>query len=75
MNAEKNRPYLSDRRCGHCLIPFETSERREAGWLYVTFSCSGCGFKQVVTFSPAELAEWVLRGARAAGKSIEGGRP
>lgn len=65
MNEEKRRPYLSDRRCGRCLIPFKTTERREAGWLYVTFRCLGCGFNQVVTFSPGELMEWERRGKAA----------
>jgi hypothetical protein len=62
MNQKNRRPYLSDRRCGRCLVQLETSERREGGWLYVTFHCPGCGFKQVVTFSPTELAEWERRG-------------
>ncbi len=57
-----NRPYLSERRCGRCLLPLETSERREDGWLFVTYRCPGCGNKSVVTFSPAELAEWERRG-------------
>lgn len=67
MNEDRRRPYLSDRRCGRCLVPLETTERREAGWLYVAYRCPACGFRQVVTFSPAELEEWANRGARAAG--------
>lgn len=59
MNAE--RPYLEARRCGRCIVPFEISERREGGWLFVTYSCSRCGFRQVITFSPAELEEWGRR--------------
>ena len=59
--SKDGRPYLVDRRCGTCLTPLETTERREGGWLYVTYSCASCGFKQVVTFSPAELAEWARR--------------
>ena len=71
MNDEKRRPYLSDRRCGRCLVPLETTERREGGWLFVQFSCDSCGFKQVVTFSPAELLEWERRGrTRAAGAGL-----
>ena len=50
-----NRPYLVDRRCGTCITPLETTERHEEGWLHVTYACGKCGFKQVVTFSPAEL--------------------
>jgi predicted RNA-binding Zn-ribbon protein involved in translation (DUF1610 family) len=61
MNDKKRRPYLSDRSCGRCLVPFETTERRAGGWLYVTFKCPGCGYKNVVTFSPEELAEWARR--------------
>jgi len=62
-----DRPYLVARHCGRCLIPLETSERREGAWLFVAYSCAGCGFRQVVTFSPAELEEWARRGkARAA---------
>jgi len=64
MNEEKRRPYLSDRRCGRCIIPLETTDRREGGWLYVTYHCSSCGFNQVVTFSPQELAEWARRQSR-----------
>ena len=66
MTDDRRRPYLMDRRCGRCLIPLETSERREGGWLYVTFRCPGCSFKQVVTFSPGELEEWASRGVRTA---------
>ncbi|MGA2363427.1 MAG: hypothetical protein ABSG73_13330 [Candidatus Aminicenantales bacterium] len=61
MNEKRDRPYLSDRRCGRCLVPFETTERREGGWLYVTFRCPSCGYKSVVTFSPQELQEWERR--------------
>lgn len=63
-NDERRRPYLSGRRCGRCLLPLETSELRQAGWLFVTFTCPGCGFRQVVTFSPGELEEWARRQAR-----------
>lgn len=72
MNEEKRRPYLADRRCGRCLLPFETSERRADGWLYVTFRCPGCGANHAVTFSPAELEEWSRRQASraAAGRSL-----
>jgi predicted RNA-binding Zn-ribbon protein involved in translation (DUF1610 family) len=63
--AAKDRPYLSDRRCGRCLVPFQTSERREGGWLYVSFLCPRCGYKSVVTFSPGELAEWESRRRRS----------
>ena len=66
MNEEKRRPYLSGRSCGRCLVPFETSERREDGWLFVTYACRKCGFSQVVSFSPQELEEWARRGSRAA---------
>lgn len=62
MNDEKRRPYLSDRRCGRCLLPLTTTERHEEGWLFVTYACASCGFKQVVTFSPDELREWTRRG-------------
>lgn len=65
MNDEKRRPYLSDRRCGRCLVPLETTERREDGWLFVTYACRKCGFNQVVSFSPGELMEWERRGSRA----------
>jgi len=66
MTEEKRRPYLSDRRCGRCLVPLETTDRREGGWLFVTYACLKCGFNQVVSFSPGELMEWARRGARAA---------
>ena len=65
MTDEKRRPYLSDRRCGRCIIPLELEERREDGWLFVTYHCLSCGFRTVVTFSPQELEEWARRGARA----------
>lgn len=61
MNDEKKRPYLTDRHCGKCLLPLTTTERRSDGWLYVTYRCASCGFRQVVTFSPQELAEWTRR--------------
>lgn len=64
MIDEKHRPYLLDRRCGRCLIPLETSERRDGGWLLVTYLCPVCGFSQVVTFSPQELEEWARRQSR-----------
>ncbi|MGA2533816.1 MAG: hypothetical protein ABSG19_12375 [Candidatus Aminicenantales bacterium] len=73
MNEEKRRPYLSDRRCGRCLVPFELEERREGGWLFVTYRCPVCGNKNVVSFSPQELQEWALRGARAAA-NVAGGK-
>lgn len=72
MNDEKSRPYLMDRRCGRCLVPLETTEHREGGWLFVTFHCPICGFRTVVTFSPQELAEWERRRARVEGQA--GGR-
>ena len=59
------RPYLVGRRCGRCLISLQISEYKEDGWLFVTYYCPTCGFKQVVTFSPAELAEWTRRGGMA----------
>ncbi|MCJ7611943.1 MAG: hypothetical protein MUP19_06745 [Candidatus Aminicenantes bacterium] len=59
------RPYLVNRRCGHCIIPLETTERHAGGWLFVTYACLKCGFKQVISFSPAELMEWDRRGSRA----------
>lgn len=62
MNEDRRRPYLTARRCGRCLLPLETSERRQDGWLFVTYRCAGCGQTYVVTFSPAELAEWARRG-------------
>jgi len=65
MTDEKRRPYLSDRRCGRCLVPLELEERREGGWLFVTYHCLSCGFRQVISFSPQELEEWARRGARA----------
>ena len=71
MNEEKRRPYLSDRRCGRCLMPLRTTERREDGWLHVTYACT-CGFRSVVTFSPGELQEWARRQARP---SRPGGNP
>lgn len=58
------RPFLVDRRCDCCLVPFEISERREDGWVFVTYRCDRCGFNQVVTFSPAELTEWTRRSER-----------
>ncbi len=65
-----SRPYLTNRRCGRCIVPLETSERHEEGWLYVTVSCPKCDFKSVVTFSPDELREWARRGkSRATGAS------
>jgi len=71
MNDEKRRPYLSDRRCGQCLVPLEVKDRREDGWLFVTYRCPVCGFHQVVTFSPQELMEWERRGrTRAAGAGL-----
>lgn len=67
------RPYLIDRRCGRCLVPLETVESREGGWLIVTYICPTCGPVSTVTFSPQELAEWARRRSRAAGQnSIEG---
>jgi len=60
---DRQRPYVVDRRCGRCLRPLETTERREGGWLFVTYNCAGCGFRQVITFSPEELAEWARRGS------------
>ena len=68
MSEDRRRPYLSDRRCGRCLVPLEISERREDGWLFVVYRCSGCGATSTVTFSPQELQEWARRqGARAVG--------
>jgi ribosomal protein S27AE len=61
MNDEKKRPYLSDRRCGRCIVPLTTTEHREGGWLMVTYACGKCGFRSVVTFSPQELDEWTRR--------------
>jgi len=69
MNEEKKRPYLSDRRCGRCLKPFETTERREGGWLFVSFKCP-CGSSYTVTFSPAELEEWARRRLTASKKCV-----
>lgn len=60
-NDVKSRPYLIDRRCGRCLVPFEIRERRAEGWLFVVYACERCDFRQTVTFSPAELAEWARR--------------
>ncbi|GEM_PF-2216094 len=65
MNEEKRRPYLSGRTCGRCIVPLTTTEYREGGWLFVTYACLKCGFRQVITFSPHELEEWARRGARA----------
>jgi hypothetical protein len=70
MNDEKRRPYLTGRTCGRCLVPLETIEHREGGWLFVTYSCAGCGFRQVVSFSPQELAEWERRGKNAGNARI-----
>ena len=67
MNNEKRRPYLMDRKCSRCLVPLETSERWKDDWLFVTYKCPGCPFRQVVTFSPAELAE---REQRTRAKSV-----
>ena len=61
MNEEKRRPYLTGRSCGQCLTPLETTERREEGWLYVTFACPSCNFRTVVSFGPQELEEWERR--------------
>ena len=61
MNDEKRRPYLSDRKCGKCLTPLEISEYREAGWMFATYRCAKCDFRQVISFSPQELAEWERR--------------
>ena len=61
MNEEKRRPYLTGRSCGQCLTPFEITEHREGGWLFATYACPACGNRIVVTFSPAELAEWERR--------------
>lgn len=61
MTKDRRRPYLSDRRCGRCIIPLETSERREGGWLIVVFRCPKCGTSSTVTFSPQELEEWTRR--------------
>ena len=61
MNDEKRRPYLTGRSCGQCLVPLETTERREDGWLIIVYSCRVCEFKTVVTFSPQELEEWERR--------------
>ncbi|MEN6560101.1 MAG: hypothetical protein ABFD52_04925 [Acidobacteriota bacterium] len=61
MSEDRRRPYLSDRRCGRCLIPLEIRERREDGWLIVTYRCPICGFNQAITFSPQELEEWARR--------------
>ena len=66
MNDEKRRPYVTGRRCGRCLVPFEISERREGGWLFVSFTCPVCGYKNVVSFSPGELLEWERRQASRA---------
>jgi ribosomal protein S27AE len=65
-----NRPFLVDRYCGKCIVPLETTERHEDGWLHVTYACGKCGFRQVVTFSPFELQEWARRGrSRVTGTS------
>jgi hypothetical protein len=61
MNAEKQKPYLTGCRCGRCITPLETTERRESGTLYVTYVCTRCGVRTVVTFPPAKLAEWERR--------------
>lgn len=71
MTDDRRRPYLMDRRCGRCILPLSIEEHREGGWLFVTYNCGGCGFRQVVTFSPQELAEWARRGT---GARPEGGR-
>jgi hypothetical protein len=63
MSAD-SRPYLVNRFCDRCILPLEISERREGSWLFVTYSCGRCGFRQVVSFSPAELAEWERRRKR-----------
>ncbi len=55
--SEEKSPYVDDDRCGRCFSPVRREERWEGGWLYVTLSCTVCGFKKVVTFSPGELAE------------------
>ena len=59
--SKDNRPYLVDRRCATCLTPLVTTERHGDGWLYVTYACGKCGFRQVVIFSPQDLAEWSCR--------------
>jgi len=64
-NDERRRPYLTGRSCGRCLVPFELEERREGGWLFVTYRCPKCSNSSTVTFSPQELEEWARRGARA----------
>lgn len=61
---DRRRPFLMDRRCGRCLVRLEISENREGGWLFATYRCPVCGFRQVVTFSPAELEEWERRGRK-----------
>lgn len=63
MTEDRRRPYLTDRHCGRCLVPLETSERRADGWLIVVFRCPKCGASSTVTFSPQELDEWARRGA------------
>ena len=63
-----SRPYLvADRRCGCCRRPFVITERREDGWIFVTYRCDRCGFNQVVTFSPQELEEWQRRSGPTSG--------
>ena len=66
------RPYLTERLCGECIRPLEITEERQAdGWLKAVYSCSHCGARTVVTFSPQELAEWERRGrTRAAGAGL-----
>ena len=59
--GQAERPYLTGRLCGHCIVPFKISEYREGGWLFATYACPKCGYKNVVTFSPAEMAEWQRR--------------
>jgi len=60
-----SRPYLTERRCGRCLVPFEITEHRADGWLFATYACPTCGNRTMVTFSPQELEEWARRGTRA----------
>ena len=62
-----SRPYLTERRCGRCLVALELEERREGGWLFITYKCPCCLFSQVVKFSLAELEEWARRGHAGAG--------
>jgi DNA-directed RNA polymerase subunit RPC12/RpoP len=66
-----SRPYLTDRRCGRCLVPFEITEHREGGWLFATYACPTCGNRTVVTFSPQELQERERRSrTRAVGAGL-----